>query len=1010
MQKVNYTPLSVASGVSVGNPQQVQPDPMVDKLTSLAIQQGGENIRSRRAEMYVRGEMQAAEGIGIQELRRDTPMYEKIFGGGARMSGAVDMAVNTQLIRYKQAVETDMPKSRKLSPEAFRTQQMDVIKQFQTGDDTTDALIMQQYAAVAPELARIHSKQHALYTQEINLQNYTNQLTAAGDSYITAPPEEMANASLAMQAALSKPEEMDEDTHQELLFSVAESFAKQGNPKVMEYLLAKDVVNTPNRIKKLDAAHTAYTKQQAEQEMQVFNKTWAGIRNSIKDGSSTVDELPVILGDLKNQYKDTFDVHVSPGMIRDIYSLHAAQQKKLTAEEQVNTNLELFLGGSAFNLTSDQLKPVYSVLNATLKTVVSDPVKYKEIAEQMAAGYNSTGVKNTALINRFSAGLFNGVQEDPEGNLVLTAGADETIKELDLWYDVGNGSKILTDMMSPDVAAAYMMFRTLREDSMGGIPDAKLLQQAGEYREKKRTIDEYTLRGLVKTVGETVLEDLDMDDAAALSADIQSDIQYVSSQYATLYGNSVQARAAVSAHIKNNWEVQDGIPFRKVNGTALDSRTGVPNTIKNFKMFYRLQHPTVNWGDTVITLHGDRDEFALFDKNDPTNTVIVPFEEFQKFHEKSIPAKQTAEYDLTLEHARDLVRRKYGREQVVDFLQDPTPDTVPETFDVASLSDAEVFAIAAQEQADGRDRGVIKTIMNMLKNVLPQSDNDWDTWGEDTPSKLDDWISRFFSGGEEPKNIHKEQAKAVVSGMTEAAEAEAEKEGVVMAQAQEVAAIKGGDIVRKSKKDTISSLSNKITQITLSNEGDRYAVYKDSHGNNTVARGWVLSNKNSPQGIKDLFKEHGITDLDNIKKGDTFEWLTPEVLEKTTKKLTEKLTTAAFNLVPHAPDRVILSLVDIKYQANMWDTDPRRNKSPHFTYLISNRQYWDAGIELLRNDSNDAPNEYATGKGKYGGLTKRALRNALAIMSADPSAEERFVNLESYAPDWFIKLKERTGV
>jgi len=597
-----YVPLPEGTEMTVGQVAEVRPDPMVDKLTTRAIQLNKENITKRRQEMAMHGAMAAASGEGVERLRQEEPWYANVFGGDAHMAGAVNFTVQKTMIEYKAAIKANAAEYRQLSPKAFAFNQESLINSMATGDEETDTAIRRKFLSILPGLAANHGAEHAKYLQEVNLQKYSSLVNTAIANYDPADGE----TAVDLQSVLQKPADMHQSAWEDLMFETAGVAADQGSSLISSILYEQGLVNTPERATKLEKAHTKYVKAKAEQDVQAFSQEFEAFKGEVEAGM----ELPDILNtfsEMRGKYGDSFDTLTTGSMFREIFSAQKVHIKKKTEEANLARDTELYGAGLGSGLSPKTVKQIHANTNTALSRAAGNPAQYKELLQGLYRGQQSSGVPNKELANRIKGSLYIPLVEDAEGNTVLTTPAVQVLAEMDAMYEFSNGTDLLTDTLDTESVALYAMYRQARE-AAPDAPQASLLQQAVQYREKVSKVDPRALRDKVRPLGEDIRENNGWEDLSILAL---ADMNDALGRYAVVYDNDAAAQSATTAYMKQKYDIIDGQAYQKVQGKSLAQRVGVADPIEQARKFLHVQHRETPTGDFQILPNGSKDSFLV---------------------------------------------------------------------------------------------------------------------------------------------------------------------------------------------------------------------------------------------------------------------------------------------------------------------------------------------------------------------------------------------------------------
>lgn len=157
---------------SVGRQQRMQAveappaDPTFTLLAKAADGLLQQRIKEERTRAFVSGMQRAANGEAIKDIAEGQPWYSRIFGEADAVEGARVYTSQAKAAEVAGAIEDSMAEVRKLDPEAARQHYTELVNRHLTGDDATDATLMQSFARTLPGTMRRQAKEHYAWKQE----------------------------------------------------------------------------------------------------------------------------------------------------------------------------------------------------------------------------------------------------------------------------------------------------------------------------------------------------------------------------------------------------------------------------------------------------------------------------------------------------------------------------------------------------------------------------------------------------------------------------------------------------------------------------------------------------------------------------------------------------------------------------------------------------------------------------------------------------------------------------
>jgi hypothetical protein len=250
---------------------------------------GGELVKPHveqvKKEAYARGMQRAAQNEAITEIVEEQPWYSKVFGPTSLVDGARAYTASATAATVVAKLVEEMPELRKLSATEFSQYTADKLLQANTGDATTDMLVMQQLTQKLPDILGAQAKNHLAYKNELLAENMAadqlgkvaylealnkavrngaykdDDLTQSGD---VAAAGMVLKAALDLSASFSMPPPgMDKAVHQKIVLGTVAKSLAAGNfapYSVLERSEQLDKMEIPVA----SAIRTAYRQAQAE--------------------------------------------------------------------------------------------------------------------------------------------------------------------------------------------------------------------------------------------------------------------------------------------------------------------------------------------------------------------------------------------------------------------------------------------------------------------------------------------------------------------------------------------------------------------------------------------------------------------------------------------------------------------------------------------------------------------------------------------------------------------------
>ena len=189
-----------STGSMSGSPVDLTPDTTVEFLLKAGEQELSKSLGKAVKERYVSGMFQAMQGKAAEDIAKDQGFFTNLFGGADVVEGARTFNAHARAQETAVALESQMETLRTLPPDQAQGAFKEALGKGLTGDENTDAIVMEAYTRVMPGLMARQQKEHFLWRQEQAAQAQAESMYASGKtvqtvfSSHTASPEEKAAA------------------------------------------------------------------------------------------------------------------------------------------------------------------------------------------------------------------------------------------------------------------------------------------------------------------------------------------------------------------------------------------------------------------------------------------------------------------------------------------------------------------------------------------------------------------------------------------------------------------------------------------------------------------------------------------------------------------------------------------------------------------------------------------------------------------------------------------------
>ena len=143
-------------------------------LGDLASDVVGTVVQRKQKEQFMEAYANAGAGMAIQELRKEQPAWETIFGPSATIQGAQARAIENATAELGNKGLAMVEEYKHRTPDEFQAALADVTSNQLTGDELTDKIITQKSVELLPSITAAHYKAHAKYVQDENVHAFSN--------------------------------------------------------------------------------------------------------------------------------------------------------------------------------------------------------------------------------------------------------------------------------------------------------------------------------------------------------------------------------------------------------------------------------------------------------------------------------------------------------------------------------------------------------------------------------------------------------------------------------------------------------------------------------------------------------------------------------------------------------------------------------------------------------------------------------------------------------------------
>lgn len=450
------------------------------------------NMQEARGKLYLEGQIQASQGKGVAELRKNTPWYQKIFGEGASISGAMDYTVQKSVLDYTNQVDENMEAHRKMVPEAFIAQQQEQINSYLGEDEQTNQAILAAMSKAVPEAARKQAKEFKIYEQEYMFEKVSEAAASGLERVARARKngdEDDYRAALEdLGTVIARPQGMDEDSYKSLMYQMAALESEQYGTDILsdrieDLGLVSTIEDRANVIK------TRETSAGVRAEEAAVTLGLAKSRLKLRaESDEPLETLIQEIGFLRETYgNDSF----TEKEMKTVFNARAEYLKDKGEDHDKQRASDMFMSGlgARIHKAEDWKYAVGQAREGARET--GDYAPYFE-------GLNASNRKDAALVQEYSSVFSQEPTLNKEtGQYQATRGQEQLINELvQLKQDY---PEVYYNHVSPEVAMGMSVYElAVRNDPTKTAGDAIVAVQAATDRREGRLSLTREEQGLVQ--------------------------------------------------------------------------------------------------------------------------------------------------------------------------------------------------------------------------------------------------------------------------------------------------------------------------------------------------------------------------------------------------------------------------------------------------------------------------------------------------------------------------------
>lgn len=282
MAKAGYQTVQSVGGLSTYNEQGDKTAAALFGFAETMLKPVAQEVAARK---FLEGQQRAASGEALTEIVNTQPWYSKIFGPSSAVEGARQYSLDAQAAKFDAAVQNAMPSMRNTSPDELPAIIQKMSKEFQTGDQATDAQLGLRLTKVLPNLIQAHTReyykaqQEHAYSQRFDAaqQNATSLQIVSQDPMASDDDKQLRQANFLQGFVL--PAGVDPESHKQFVATSLTSLAEAGQFHAVNVALNSGVMQSlpPEKRLQVERAVNQFKKQHAAEARDGYAKDFAQV-------------------------------------------------------------------------------------------------------------------------------------------------------------------------------------------------------------------------------------------------------------------------------------------------------------------------------------------------------------------------------------------------------------------------------------------------------------------------------------------------------------------------------------------------------------------------------------------------------------------------------------------------------------------------------------------------------------------------------------------------------------
>ncbi len=282
MAKAGYQTVQSVGGLSTYNEQGDKTAAALFGFAETMLKPVAQEVAARK---FLEGQQRAASGEALTQIVNEQPWYSKIFGPSSAVEGARQYSLDAQAAKFDAAVQNAMPTLRNTSPDELPGIIQKMSKEFETGDQTTDAQLGLRLTKVLPNLIQAHTREYYKAQQEhaynqrfdATQQNATALQITSQNAMASDDDKQLRQANFLQGFVL--PAGVDPESHKQFIQTSLTSLAEAGKFHAVNLAINSGVMQSlsPEKRLQVERAITQFKKQHAADARDSYAKDFAEV-------------------------------------------------------------------------------------------------------------------------------------------------------------------------------------------------------------------------------------------------------------------------------------------------------------------------------------------------------------------------------------------------------------------------------------------------------------------------------------------------------------------------------------------------------------------------------------------------------------------------------------------------------------------------------------------------------------------------------------------------------------